>query len=218
MKGPLFTSLLRPLLPRPGSLCFAAAATPRSNFSIASSFLLSSSCSRTASSLGLANSSPFSTSARQFSPASDKMAFDPEDKRDVYFDVEWVGPVLDDNLQLTGREEKQTGRISFKLFDDIVPRTAANFRELAKRPKGHGYVGTPFHRIIPNFMLQGGDYTRQNGTGGYSIYGDASYKMPDENFKLAHDRPGLLSMANSGPNTYVLLRALIFVAIFYRSV
>ncbi|CAK7566242.1 MAG: phosphatidylinositol transfer protein csr1 [Sporothrix epigloea] len=129
------------------------------------------------------------------------MAFDPEDKRDVYFDVEWVGPVLDDNLQLTGREEKQTGRISFKLFDDIVPRTAANFRELAKRPKGHGYVGTPFHRIIPNFMLQGGDYTRQNGTGGYSIYGDASYKMPDENFKLAHDRPGLLSMANSGPNT-----------------
>ena len=131
------------------------------------------------------------------------MAFDPEDKRDVYFDVEWVGPVLDDSLRPTGREEKQTGRITFKLFDDVVPRTAANFRELAKRPKGHGYVGSPFHRIIPNFMLQGGDFTRQNGTGGFSIYGDEKYKMPDENFKLRHDRAGLLSMANAGPNTYV---------------
>ncbi|CAK7245152.1 MAG: phosphatidylinositol transfer protein csr1 [Sporothrix thermara] len=129
------------------------------------------------------------------------MAFDPEDKRDVYFDVEWVGPVLDDSLRPTGREEKQTGRITFKLFDDVVPRTAANFRELAKRPKGHGYVGSPFHRIIPNFMLQGGDFTRQNGTGGFSIYGDEKYKMPDENFKLRHDRAGLLSMANAGPNT-----------------
>ncbi|CAK7223797.1 phosphatidylinositol transfer protein csr1 [Sporothrix bragantina] len=130
------------------------------------------------------------------------MAFDPEDKRDVFFDVEWAGPVLDDNFRPTNREEKQSGRITFKLFDDVVPRTAANFRELAKRPKGQGYVGSPFHRIIPNFMLQGGDFTRQNGTGGYAIYGnDDQYKMPDENFKLKHEGPGFLSMANAGPNT-----------------
>ncbi|CAK7231071.1 phosphatidylinositol transfer protein csr1 [Sporothrix curviconia] len=129
------------------------------------------------------------------------MAFDPDDKRDVFFDVEWVGPVLDANHRPTGREEKQAGRITFKLFDDIVPRTAANFRELAKRPKGKGYVGSPFHRIIPGFMLQGGDFTRHNGTGGYSIYGDERYKMPDENFKLKHDEKGLLSMANAGPNS-----------------
>ncbi|CAK7200624.1 phosphatidylinositol transfer protein csr1 [Sporothrix eucalyptigena] len=130
------------------------------------------------------------------------MSFDPNDKRDVYFDVEWVGPVLDDSFRPVSKEEKQTGRITFKLFDDVVPKTAANFRELAKRPKGKGYVGSPFHRIIPNFMLQGGDFTRQNGTGGACIYGDdAQAKFPDENFKLNHDREGLLSMANAGRNT-----------------
>lgn len=125
------------------------------------------------------------------------MAGDPNNSK-VYFDVEWVGPKLDDNFRPVGGNEKQTGRISFELFDKVVPKTAQNFKELCTRPKGQGYVGSPFHRIIPNFMLQGGDFTRQNGTGGRSIYGE---KFPDENFQLKHDRPGLLSMANAGPNT-----------------
>merc|ERR1711983_78425 len=99
-----------------------------------------------------------------------------------------------------GQNVEDYGQINMELFDEVVPRTVANFMAIAsgQNQQGFSYKNTIFHRIIPQFMLQGGDFERFDGTGGQSIYGPS---FEDENFLIKHASPGLLSMANSGPNT-----------------
>lgn len=108
----------------------------------------------------------------------------PKEKELVYMDISIDG--------------QYSGRMVFELRNDIVPKTAYNFRRLCEEKRGKGFKQCAFHRIIPNFMAQSGDFTHHNGRGGESIFGG---KFNDENFELKHRNPGDLSMANSGPNS-----------------
>lgn len=97
-----------------------------------------------------------------------------------------------------GTKNKNLGTVIFKMFNNITPKTCKNFMELSLKKKGDGYKKCKIHRIIPNFVIQGGDFERGDGAGGYSIYGEY---FEDENFNINHEHAGLLSMANKGPDT-----------------
>ena len=136
-----------------------------------------------ASKISVTEAQSFGSHLSNFLPALPTLN-DLKERPIVFFDIEINGVY--------------SGRILLELFHKTAPNTVENFRVLATGEAGYGYRGTKFHRIIPEFMLQGGDFENRNGTGGYSIYGRT---FPDESFQVPHNSSGLLSMANAGPDT-----------------
>lgn len=140
-------------------------------------------------------------------PLQKNISIEPYNNLDESINVELIKPANYEDINSQpyfdiNIGDTYIGKIVFQLFDEDVPKTCKNFRYLCStgilNKNKPSYQDTLFHRIIKDFMIQGGDITRGDGTGGYSVYGE---QFDDENFNLTHNQPGMLSMANSGPNT-----------------